>query len=59
MHSTPLTYTIADAVNATGLSRSSIYNLINDGRLTRIKVGKRVLLKVADIQNFLDSCQQD
>ncbi len=58
MNNPPLTYTIKDAVKATGLSRSSFYNLINSGRLPRLKVGKRVLLRAADIQQLLDNCQQ-
>lgn len=39
-----LAYTISEACAATGLSRSTIYNLIRDGRLTKTKARGRTLI---------------
>ena len=50
-----LTCSIKTATMVTGLSRSTLYNLIDSGQLTRIKVGKRALLKVADIEHFINN----
>ncbi|KQS77634.1 hypothetical protein ASG25_13590 [Rhizobium sp. Leaf384] len=55
MNVAPITYTIANATKATGLSRSTLYNLMKDKRLPYIKVGKRTLLKTSDIEALLES----
>lgn len=54
MHVAPITYTIANAIQATGLSRSTLYNLMAANQLPYIKVGKRTLLKVSDIEALLE-----
>lgn len=46
----PLTCSIQDAAKATGLSRSSIYNLIAAQRIATTKVGKRRLVQVASLE---------
>jgi excisionase family DNA binding protein len=51
----PITYTVANATKATGLSRSTLYNLMTAKQLPYIKVGKRTLLKVSDIEAFLEN----
>lgn len=55
MNVTPITYTVANAIKATGLSRSTLYNLMKAKQLPYIKVGKRTLLKVSDIEALLES----
>ncbi|MBB6511003.1 excisionase family DNA binding protein [Rhizobium soli] len=55
MYVTPITYTVANAIKATGLSRSTLYNLMKAKQLPYIKVGKRTLLKVSDIEALLES----
>ena len=42
-----------EAARATGLGRSSIYKLIDDGKLRRIKVGKRTLVWYDDLQKLV------
>jgi len=51
----PITYTVANATKATGLSRSTLYNLMKAKQLPYIKVGKRTLLKISDIEALLES----
>ena len=53
-----LSYTVAEAAKTTGLSRATIFNLLNEGRLTRLKVGARTLIGADDLCRFLVSCQE-
>lgn len=41
-----LTCTIAEAVSATGIPRSTIYRCLADGRLLAVKVDRRRLIRV-------------
>ncbi len=54
MYVAPITYTIPNAIKATGLSRSTLYNLMKANQLPYIKVGKRTLLKISDIEALLE-----
>jgi excisionase family DNA binding protein len=47
------TTSISEAAKALSLGRTSIYALINDGRLDTIKIGRRRLVKVESIQQLL------
>ena len=40
-----------------GLGRTSIYALINEGRLATVKIGRRRLVKVESIRLLLDADQ--
>lgn len=53
-----LSYTVAEAAKTTGLSRATIFNLLNEGRLTRLKVGARTLIGADDLRQFLVSCRE-
>ncbi len=55
MNVAPITYTVANAIKATGLSRSTLYNLMKAKQLPYIKVGKRTLLKISDIEVLLEN----
>jgi excisionase family DNA binding protein len=50
-----MAYSIAEAMQATGISRGYFYKLLHEGQLTRRKVGKRTLILREDLQNFLRS----
>lgn len=50
---TPIAVTIPDAVNATGLSRSAIYEALKRGDLTARKAGRRTLISFADLEAYL------
>lgn len=51
---TKLSYGIKEACDATGLSRPTIYRLIEKGELHPIKVGTRTLLLRKDLEAFLE-----
>lgn len=51
----PITVTIPDAVKATGMSRTSLYEALKRGDLTARKAGRRTLLSFADLEAYLAS----
>ena len=52
----PMTYTVNGAMAATGLGRSTIFQCMADGRLARIKVGKRTLIPRKSLESLLFGC---
>ena len=53
-----LTVTIAQACELTGLGRSTIYRLFDDGSLPRLKAGKRTLIRVSDLEAYIDGLSE-
>lgn len=51
----PIAVTIPDAVKATGMSRTSIYEALKRGDLTARKAGRRTLIWFADLEAYLAS----
>lgn len=51
----PFTTSVTNAALALSLGRTSIYALINEGRLESIKIGRRRLVKVQSIHSLLES----
>ena len=51
----PFTTSIIEAARALSLGRTSIYALIDEGRLDTIKIGRRRLIKVESIRALLES----
>lgn len=47
--------TISEATKLTGIGRSSIYKLFNEGKLTPRKAGKRTLILVEEIEHYIAS----
>ena len=45
----PVSYNINDAAAALGLSRRTIYNLIDAGKVRKVKIGRRSVIPAADI----------
>jgi len=52
---TPIAVTISDAVKATGLSRSRLYEALKDGSLSAKKAGRQTLISFSDLQAYLAS----
>lgn len=52
-----LTYSVADVIGLTGLSRATIYRQIDAGHLTIVKIGRRTLIKREAIEAFLNGGQ--
>ncbi len=51
----PLAVTIPDAVKATGLSRSALYEALKRKELTAKKAGRRTLISFAELETYLAS----
>ena len=47
--------TIPDATALSGIGRSSLYKLFNEGKLTPRKAGKRTLILVAELEGYIKS----
>lgn len=52
---TPITVTIPEAVKATGMSRTAIYEALKRGDLSARKAGRRTLISFADLEAYLAS----
>lgn len=50
----PVTITIDGTRKATGLGTTKIYELINQGKLKTVKVGRRTLVKTDSIRALVD-----
>ena len=48
-----LTLTIREALRATGLGKTTLYKLIDDGKVRRVKVGRRTLVWYDDLQKLV------
>lgn len=48
----PLACSINDAAAALGVSRRTIYALIEGGKLSKLKAGRRSLIPTADLRAF-------
>lgn len=48
----PLTCTINDAAHMLGVSRRTIYAMIEGGTLKKVKAGRRSLIPTADLRAF-------
>lgn len=48
----PLTVRIGDAVRLTGISRSTLYELIRAGRVETVKVGRSTLVRYASLKKL-------
>jgi excisionase family DNA binding protein len=51
---TPIALTISNAVRASGLSRTTIYEALKRGELTAMKAGRRTLIKYSDLEAFME-----
>jgi hypothetical protein len=52
---TKISVSIPDAVLMTGIGRSSLYKLLNEGKITPRKQGKRTLILVEDLERYVQS----
>jgi excisionase family DNA binding protein len=51
----PIALSINDTAKALSLGRTSIYELIKQGRLETVKLGRRTLIKVDSIHRLVGS----
>jgi excisionase family DNA binding protein len=50
-----LAVSISDTVRMLGVGRTSVYEMIKDGRLEAFKLGRRTLVRVASIRRLVDA----
>jgi excisionase family DNA binding protein len=50
-----LTYSIEEAASAMGLSSRTVYRLVWSGELRAVRSGRRVLVRLADIEDYLSA----
>ena len=48
-----MSYTISDAISFTGLGKTTLYNLIGEGRIRSVKIGTRTLVPASDLLALL------
>ncbi len=51
----PIAVSINDTVKVLGIGRTSVYEMIKDGRLEAFKLGRRTLVRVDSIRRFVDA----
>lgn len=51
----PLAYRIEDAAAAIGISRSTLFEYIKDGRIPSRKIGSSTVIRHCDLEAFLDA----
>ncbi|ACB79510.1 helix-turn-helix domain-containing protein [Methylorubrum populi] len=51
----PLAYRIEDAAAAIGISRSTLFEYIKDGRIPSRKIGASTVIRHRDLEGFLDA----
>lgn len=54
----PISYRINDFAKAVGLSRTSIYELIKDGKLKPVKIAGRTLIPSSEAQRLITEAAQ-
>lgn len=53
----PLAYSINEAIRATSLGRTRLYQLISEGKLKAIKIGNRTLIPASALHKLLEGDQ--
>lgn len=46
---------VSEAARSLSISRTTLYALIKQGRLSRVKCGKRTLIPMSSLERFLDN----
>ena len=49
----PLTLSVREASRVTGLGKTTLFKLIDTGKLRRVKVGKRTLIPFTDLKKLV------
>lgn len=47
-------YTVKEMQEYLGIHRTYAYKILREGKLPKIKLGKRILIRESDLQAFLD-----
>jgi excisionase family DNA binding protein len=49
----PVSYSVEDAAKALGIGRTFVFQLIKEGQLKAVKIGRRTLVPVKEVEAFL------
>lgn len=49
----PLSYRVEEAAKALGIGRTFVFHLIKQGQLKAVKIGRRTLIPVREVEDFL------
>jgi excisionase family DNA binding protein len=49
----PLAYCVEDVAKALGIGRTYVFHLIKEGQLRAVKIGRRTLVPVREVEAFL------
>lgn len=52
-----MSYSVRDVAELLGIGKTTIYKLIGEGQLTRIKIGARTLIPAADVRALMAAGQ--
>jgi excisionase family DNA binding protein len=52
---TKLAYTLDEVAELSGHCRSSLYELVNEGKLRAVKSGRRTLILAEDLRSWMDT----
>lgn len=55
----PLLYSIEEGGKRLGLGRTTMFQLIRDGKIQALHVGRRTLVAEQDLQDFVDSLRAE
>ena len=51
----PLCISVTDAASAIGIGRTRMWDLIREGRVPAVRINHRVLIRTADLEQFIRS----
>ena len=54
----PSLHKLAVVMARTGLSRSAVYRVINEGKLKTVKIGRSVRISEQELSRFINSLEQ-
>ena len=54
----PSLHKLAVVIARTGLSRSAVYRVINDGKLKTVKIGRSVRISEQELNRFINDLEQ-
>jgi excisionase family DNA binding protein len=54
-HPHPLTYSVNDAIAVSSIGRTRLYELIGQGKIETVKVGRRTLIKATSLKRLLET----
>jgi len=51
----PIAYSVNDAAAVSSIGRTRLYELINQGKLDVVKIGRRTLVKAASLHRLIET----